>query len=289
MMVVITLTNCPTKLRGDLSRWLIEINTGIFVGNLNARVRDAVWNRVCENIKNGSASMAFSTNNEQKLDFRIHNTDWEPVDFDGIKLVRRNLNMSNQKKQKQMSKAEIHHRNRLAQMKKTSPLDIKNYVVIDIETTGLQNSDKIIEIGAIRILDSKIDASFSVLIQCDITVPNEVQILTGITNEELLKKGIPIKNALEKFLAFCGNYELVGHNICFDINFLQSACIQNGLPFIKNKQIDTMHLSRKKINSDSGYKLSTIATALGIVFEKRHRALEDCHLTYEVFEKLKKM
>ena len=51
MMVVITLNNCPQKLRGDLSKWLIEINSGVFVGNLSARVRDAVWNRICEHIK----------------------------------------------------------------------------------------------------------------------------------------------------------------------------------------------------------------------------------------------
>ncbi|MDE5737164.1 MAG: type I-E CRISPR-associated endoribonuclease Cas2e [Oscillospiraceae bacterium] len=286
-MVVIILTNCSKKLRGDLSKWLIEINTGVFVGNLNARVRDAVWNRVCEYIQNGSASMAFSTNNEQKLDFRIHNSDWEPVDFDGIQLVRRNLNVSNQKNQ--MSHAEVSHINRCKQRKATSTLDIENYVVIDIETTGLHESDRIIEIGAIRVLNSKVDASFSALIQCDVAIPSETQKLTGITSEELLKNGIPIKDALEKFLAFCENYELVGHNLRFDIQFLQRECVQNGLLLGRNKQIDTMKLSKRKIDSDSGYGLSALANALGIVYEKRHRALEDCKLTYQIFEKLKEM
>ena len=94
MMVVITLSCCPPKLRGDLSRWMQEIDTGVYVGNLNARVRDNVWDRVCSNIGNGHASMSYSSNNEQKLEFRIHNTQWEPVDYDGIKLIKRRVTKS---------------------------------------------------------------------------------------------------------------------------------------------------------------------------------------------------
>lgn len=85
------MTDCPPRLRGDLSKWLQEINTGVYVGNVNSRVRDAIWNRVCENLKTGRATMVFSTNNEQKMDFRVHNTLWTPVDFEGIQLIRRPL------------------------------------------------------------------------------------------------------------------------------------------------------------------------------------------------------
>lgn len=56
MMLVITVKNCPPKLRGDLTKWLIEIDTGVFVGNLSARVRDSLWERVCANIKTGTAA-----------------------------------------------------------------------------------------------------------------------------------------------------------------------------------------------------------------------------------------
>ena len=49
------MTDCPPRLRGDLSKWLQEINTGVYVGNVNSRVRDAIWNRVCENLKTGRA------------------------------------------------------------------------------------------------------------------------------------------------------------------------------------------------------------------------------------------
>lgn len=87
-MIVITLTKCPLKLRGDLSKWLIEINTGVYVGKVSARVRDALWKRICENISDGHAMMVFSAQNEQNMDFRVHNTTWMPVDFDGIKLMK---------------------------------------------------------------------------------------------------------------------------------------------------------------------------------------------------------
>lgn len=85
------MTDCPPRLRGDLSKWLQEVNTGVYVGNVNARVRDAIWERVCENLKNGRATMVFSANNEQRMDFRVHNTSWKPVDYEGIQLIRRPL------------------------------------------------------------------------------------------------------------------------------------------------------------------------------------------------------
>ena len=112
-MVVITLTSCPPKLRGDLTKWLFEIDTGVFVGNLNARVRDGVWKRICENIKNGRATMVFSSNNEQKLDFRIHNADWEPIDYDGIKLVLRRYPDKEKPTDSKLSKFEQQHINNL--------------------------------------------------------------------------------------------------------------------------------------------------------------------------------
>ena len=287
MMVVITVSNCPQKLRGDLTRWLMEIDTGVFVGNLNARVRDAVWDRVCEHIKNGHASMAFSTNNEQKLDFRIHNTAWKPVDFDGIQLVCRTLDAP--VKEKQLSKPEIWHMNRISQMNRKPSKEGDSYVVIDIETTGLQDDDEIIELGAIHIVNGEIQDSYSVLVQCSAPISDEIQKLTGITNEEVQNQGIPLKTALSQFLTFCGDNELIGYNLRFDMQFLQRVCAQSGFPSIKNKTTDVMKIAKKKLDLDSGYSLSSVAGYLEIEQEKRHRALADCMLTYWVFEKLKEI
>lgn len=88
-MVVISLTECPASLRGDLTKWLLEINPGVYVGRVSARVRDNLWKRVRDAIKSGKATMVYTARNEQHLDFRIHNAEWEPIDFDGIKLLLR--------------------------------------------------------------------------------------------------------------------------------------------------------------------------------------------------------
>ena len=59
-MVVIVLTACPVGLRGDLTRWLLEISPGVFVGHLDARVREKLWERIVELSKNGRAIMVYS-------------------------------------------------------------------------------------------------------------------------------------------------------------------------------------------------------------------------------------
>lgn len=88
-MVVVVLTAVPAGLRGHLTRWLLEISPGVFVGRASRRVRDQMWERVVELSKDGRAVMIESSRNEQRLDFRVHRHDWEPADFDGLNLIRR--------------------------------------------------------------------------------------------------------------------------------------------------------------------------------------------------------
>lgn len=88
-MVVLVLTACPVGLRGHLTRWLMEISPGVFVGAVPARVREQLWERVLELCKDGRAVMVHSVRGEQRLAFRIHRHEWEPVDIDGIELIRR--------------------------------------------------------------------------------------------------------------------------------------------------------------------------------------------------------
>ena len=64
-MIIICISNCPPALRGDLSKWLSEVNTGVYIGKLSAKVRDELWKRVCNSIRSGQATMVYSTNNEQ--------------------------------------------------------------------------------------------------------------------------------------------------------------------------------------------------------------------------------
>jgi CRISPR-associated protein Cas2 len=88
-MVIIVLTACPAGLRGHLTRWLLEISAGVFVGVVSSRVRDLMWEHVVELAKDGRAIMVHSARGEQRLDFRVHRHDWTPVDVDGIHLMLR--------------------------------------------------------------------------------------------------------------------------------------------------------------------------------------------------------
>ena len=63
-MTVVTLTNVPNSLRGDLTKWLQEISTGVYVGNINARIREELWKRIVDNIGQGQATMSYARRNE---------------------------------------------------------------------------------------------------------------------------------------------------------------------------------------------------------------------------------
>lgn len=90
-MTVVVLTACPPALRGQLTRWLLEIAPGVYVGHVSARVRDRLWTRIVDLVGRGRALMVHSAQGEQRLAFRVHGHDWSPVDFDGIELMLRPL------------------------------------------------------------------------------------------------------------------------------------------------------------------------------------------------------
>lgn len=88
-MTVIVLTNCPAGLRGFLTRWLLEISAGVFIGNPSARIRDLLWEEVQQYADQGRALLAHTTDNEQGFTFRTHDHAWHPVDHEGLTLIRR--------------------------------------------------------------------------------------------------------------------------------------------------------------------------------------------------------
>ncbi|WP_261623808.1 type I-E CRISPR-associated endoribonuclease Cas2e [Nesterenkonia marinintestina] len=88
-MIVLVLTSSPPGLRGDLTKWLLEISPGVYVGNVNSRVRTKLWSRVTSMCRDGRALLVYSTPNEQRLSFEVHDHHWEPVDLDGITVMRR--------------------------------------------------------------------------------------------------------------------------------------------------------------------------------------------------------
>ena len=100
-MMVLVLTACPAGLRGDLTKWLMEVSPGTFVGNVSARVREMLWDRTRDLCQDGRALLVHSSDGEQRMKFKTHRHDWEPVDMEGLTLVRRPL-----PKQRQASRDE---------------------------------------------------------------------------------------------------------------------------------------------------------------------------------------
>ena len=281
------MTNCPPKLRGDLSKWLCEINTGVYVGNVSSRVRDALWERVCQNLKNGQATMVFTTAGEQRMDFRTHTTTWEMVDFDGIKLMRRPLPQMEQNQldlKLGFSKAAQWQAARKAGR---TQRDRADYTVIDLETTGLKAaSDAIIEYGALRVRDGVPVEELTMLVCGVEKVPAEITALTGLS-AAALQQGTEPREALQRFLTFLGKDPLVGHNIAFDLEFLRMACKQYGFPILTNHQTDLAQLARRKLSRVANYKLATLAQHFQLAEKVEHRALPDCRLIQQVYCKLK--
>ncbi|RDI95466.1 type I-E CRISPR-associated endoribonuclease Cas2 [Meiothermus sp. QL-1] len=107
-MVVMILEKVPKSLRGELTRWLLEVDTGVFVGRLSATVRELLWEKVVQKAGEGRCAMVWRTNNEQGFSLKLHNhPDRTLQDFDGIVLVTvRNAEaMQKAEKLKRMSKA----------------------------------------------------------------------------------------------------------------------------------------------------------------------------------------
>jgi CRISPR-associated protein Cas2 len=90
-VIVIVLTAVPLGLRGDLSRWLLEVAPGVFTGRVSRRVRDRLWDRVRAGVRDGSAVLiAASSNREQGYEIMTCGNDrWIPADFDGLTLIRK--------------------------------------------------------------------------------------------------------------------------------------------------------------------------------------------------------
>lgn len=88
-MIVIVLSKVPSGLRGHLTRWLMEVAPGVYVGPVSSRVREELWSLVLEMVRDGHALMIQSARNEQGMEVRNHRHSWTPEDFDGVTLMRR--------------------------------------------------------------------------------------------------------------------------------------------------------------------------------------------------------
>lgn len=161
---------------------------------------------------------------------------------------------------------------------------MNNYVVIDIETSGINpDKDEIIRLSALKIVSGETTDEFSAFVKPRQPLSAEVERLTGITNKSLEDKR-SINVVLPDFLEFIGGSTLVAHNIGFDMRFINAALKYIGQPIIKNETVDTLSLARKKCKIDK-FSLRAVAKFLGVDY----RTLTDNEIVFRVYEKLKSM
>lgn len=159
------------------------------------------------------------------------------------------------------------------------------FVVFDIETTGLSSvTDRIIEIGAVRCKEGQIIDKFDTFVDPEVPIPEEIVKLTSINNE--MVAGAPkIKEALEKFLEFCGDTMLVAHNASFDTGFIRTACAKCEIPF-KSTYLDTLAMSRFVNDDLKKHNLDALKEYFKLPDFHHHRACDDAEITAVIFHRM---
>lgn len=162
-----------------------------------------------------------------------------------------------------------------------------NYIVFDIETTGLNSAfNEIIEISAIKVRNDKVVDEFSMLVKPQGKIGSFITNLTGITNE-MVSDAPSIDKVLIDFLEFIEDDILIGHNVNFDINFVYDNMVRLGYGTLNNDFVDNLRIARKVLTELDHHRLGDLAEYYLIDSTGAHRGLKDSYMTYEIFLKLK--
>lgn len=161
---------------------------------------------------------------------------------------------------------------------------IKNYVCVDLETTGLNpKTDKIIEIGAVKVAEGAIVDRFSAFVNPGRKLEERIVELTGIRDEDLANAP-SIEEVLPDILEFMGDACLLGHSVLFDFSFLKKAAVNQKCTFEK-EAIDTLKIARKYLAELESRSLDFLCAYYEIP-HNAHRALADAEATHILYGKL---
>ena len=163
---------------------------------------------------------------------------------------------------------------------------LTDYVVLDVETTGLsKHFCKITELAALRVRGNKVVDKFQSLVNPECPIPEFITHLTGIDNE-LVKYEKPIKEVLPGFLDFLGEDIMVGHNVGFDYGFINHNSEKHLEKTLTNSRLCTIKLSRRLLPDLASRKLASLCDYFEVTNEKEHRAMGDCVATNKIFAKM---
>lgn len=156
------------------------------------------------------------------------------------------------------------------------------FVCFDIETTGLSaKTEKITEIGAVKISNGTVVDTFSTFVDPQKPIPKKIVELTGIT-DEMVKDAPSQSEAVSAFLEFCGDAVLVAHNAPFDTSFIKVACANMGVEY-NHTSLDTVAICRAILPDIKNCKLDTVASYLRLGSFNHHRAVDDAEILSKIF------
>lgn len=162
---------------------------------------------------------------------------------------------------------------------------MQSYVSIDLETTGLNpKTDKIIEVGAVKVIEGKRTEVFSSFVNPGRKLDERIVELTGIRDEDL-KEAPPVEQVLPKVVEFLGELPLLGHSVLFDFSFLKKAAVNLKIPFEK-QAVDTLKIARKYLAELEHRNLDYLCEYYGIP-HRAHRALADARATADLYDCLR--
>lgn len=169
----------------------------------------------------------------------------------------------------------------------SSPLFEVPFCTLDLETTGGSAENcEITEIGAVKHRGGEVVGTFQTLVDPGLPIPPSIVILTGIT-QAMVFDAPDIEAVFPAFLEFLGDSVIVGHNVRFDLSFLNAASTRLGYGKLANKHVDTAALARRLIRPEvRNLKLKTLASHFRSPVKPNHRALEDARATAHVFHAL---
>ena len=172
-----------------------------------------------------------------------------------------------------------------AERGKRLSLYTRDYVVFDLETTGLSpEADEMIEISGIRVREGKAAEEFSTLVNPGRPIPYAASRVNGIT-DRMVREAPDLRDALGRFLAFIGEDVLVGHNIhTFDMLFLYNGAARALKRAVPNDYVDTLYLAKSCLPGLYRYRLTDLAAHFGIDTQGAHRALKDCDMNRQCYE-----
>jgi DNA polymerase-3 subunit epsilon len=173
-----------------------------------------------------------------------------------------------------------------------TPLRDVTFCVVDLETTGgaassVEHGDGgITEIGAVKLRAGECLGTFATLVNPDALIPPMITMLTGIT-DAMVRPAPRIQQVLPSFLEFAQGTVIVGHNVRYDLSFLDAALVRSGRPRLANRWVDTCALSRRLLADEMpNHKLATLAERLRLSHRPTHRALDDALATGDLLHAL---